>query len=104
MARKKSSSNTGMTVGEAGRRGGEATKKRYGSEHYAAIGQKGGEAVRDKYGAEFFSEIGQKGGEARKGELGPEGYSALGREGGRQKGERRKDAATLAETGAGEVP
>ena len=31
-----------MTVREAGRKGGEAVKRKYGSEYYAKIGRKGG--------------------------------------------------------------
>ena len=34
----------GMSVREAGRRGGESVKAKYGSEFYEAIGRKGGEA------------------------------------------------------------
>lgn len=34
-----------MTVQEAGRKGGETVKEKYGPEFYAQIGQKGGEKV-----------------------------------------------------------
>lgn len=58
--------NGDMTVREAGRRGGrkggQTTKARYGSEFYRDIGRKGGEAVRDSRGHEFYEEIGRKGG------------------------------------------
>ena len=67
--RKESRSGGKMTVEEAGRRGGQVVKQKYGPEFYSEIGQKGGEAVKEKYGSEFYSEIGQKGGEARKEEL-----------------------------------
>ncbi|HEY5258774.1 MAG TPA: hypothetical protein VIJ12_10410 [Candidatus Baltobacteraceae bacterium] len=59
--------STGMTVREAGRRGGERVKAKYGSEFYEAIGRKGGEATKSKYGASFYEVIGQKGGQKRKG-------------------------------------
>ncbi len=36
-----------MTVQEAGRKGGQATAKKYGPEFYEEIGQKGGRKVRD---------------------------------------------------------
>jgi len=36
-----------MTVGEAGRKGGETTAKKYGREFYEEIGHKGGQKVRD---------------------------------------------------------
>jgi len=38
-------SRSQMTVQEAGRRGGETVKEKYGSEFYSQIGQKGGEKV-----------------------------------------------------------
>jgi hypothetical protein len=56
----------GMTVREAGRRGGERVKAKYGSEFYEEIGRKGGEATKSKYGATFYEEIGQKGGQKLK--------------------------------------
>jgi len=36
-----------MTVREAGRKGGETTKRRYGPRFYEEIGKKGGHRVRD---------------------------------------------------------
>jgi uncharacterized protein len=47
-------------------------------------GQKGGEAVKNKYGPQFYEEIGRKGGEARAAELGHEGMSDLGHRGGQK--------------------
>ena len=37
----------GMTVREAGRKGGEVTSKRHGQSFYQEIGQKGGQKVRE---------------------------------------------------------
>jgi uncharacterized protein len=52
-----------MSPQEAGRKGGEATKKKHGPEFYAEIGQKGGEKVsRDRA---HMSAIGGKGGRSR---------------------------------------
>lgn len=52
----------------AGRKGGEATKKKYGSDHYSRIGKIGGriggDIVKARYGPDFFSRIGQMGNEA----------------------------------------
>lgn len=59
-------SSTGMTVREAGKRGGDRVKAKYGTEFYEAIGRKGGEATKEKYGASFYEVIGQKGGQKLK--------------------------------------
>jgi uncharacterized protein len=56
----------GMSVREAGRRGGERVKAKYGSEFYEEIGRKGGEATKTKYGPSFYEVIGQKGGQRPK--------------------------------------
>jgi general stress protein YciG len=69
-------------LSEAGRRGGEVVKERYGAEFYREIGEKGGGAVKERYGAEFYSEIGKRGGETVKHERGAEYYSTIGRKGG----------------------
>ena len=52
-------------LSEAGRRGGEVVKERYGAEFYSEIGKRGGETVKQERGAEYYSNIGRKGGEAR---------------------------------------
>ena len=50
---------------EAGRKGGETVKSRYGPAFYQSIGKKGGETVKRERGAAFYAEIGRKGGEMR---------------------------------------
>jgi len=50
---------------EAGRKGGEIVKQRYGPEFYQQIGRKGGETVKKSRGTGFYAEIGRKGGEMR---------------------------------------
>jgi len=56
----------GMTVREAGKRGGDRVKAKYGAGFYEAIGRKGGQATKEKYGPAFYEEIGQKGGQKLK--------------------------------------
>ena len=50
---------------EAGRKGGEAVKKKYGVSFYRQIGKKGGETVKKERGSGFYAEIGRRGGEMR---------------------------------------
>ncbi|OPY29858.1 MAG: Stress-induced bacterial acidophilic repeat motif protein [Methanocella sp. PtaU1.Bin125] len=56
----------GMTVKEAGQRGGEKTAATHGKEFYEEIGKKGGEKVAGEKGPEFYSKIGHKGGQKVK--------------------------------------
>src|SRR2546423_839270 len=71
MIKTRSNGKGGMTVSEAGRKGGERVRDERGVEFYQEIGRKGGElggrkggeAVRDKYGPTFYEEIGRKGGQ-----------------------------------------
>ena len=51
-----------MSVQDAGRKGGHATRARYGPEFFAKIGQKGGRTVSQRYPSEHFQAIGRKGG------------------------------------------
>jgi len=50
---------------EAGRRGGEAVKEKYGPSFYREIGKKGGDRVKELYGSEYYAERGRRGGHAR---------------------------------------
>ena len=50
---------------EAGRKGGEAVKKKYGAAFYKKIGKKGGDVVKQERGSVFYAEIGRRGGEMR---------------------------------------
>jgi general stress protein YciG len=55
-----------MTRSEAGKKGGNATMKKHGTEFYQKIGKKGGKiggaTTKERHGTEFFQEIGRKGG------------------------------------------
>ena len=62
----KKESKGGMTVREAGRKGGQKVRDMRGHAFYEEIGRKGGEAVRDARGHEFYEEIGHKGGQKVK--------------------------------------
>jgi general stress protein YciG len=61
------SAKGGMSVSQAGKKGGEVTSEKYGHEFYQEIGKKGGkiggEVVKEKYGHEFYEKIGHKGGQ-----------------------------------------
>ena len=59
-------SGGGMTVREAGRKGGQKVRDERGHAFYEEIGRKGGETVRDQRGHEFYEEIGHKGGQKVK--------------------------------------
>ncbi len=55
-------SEGGMSVRDAGRKGGKTTRARYGTEFFQEIGAKGGRTVSERYSNEHFREIGRKGG------------------------------------------
>jgi general stress protein YciG len=55
----------GMTVQEAGRRGGNTTLQNQGREHYKKIGKKGGNRTAELY-HDLLSEFGKKGGRPRR--------------------------------------
>ena len=54
----------GMTVADAGAKGGRQTKKRHGPEFFQTIGRAGGSATKERYGPQFYEKIGKKGGAA----------------------------------------
>ena len=64
---KKEGGKGGMTVREAGRKGGQKVRDERGHGFYEEIGRKGGETVRDTRGHEFYEEIGHKGGQKVRG-------------------------------------
>ena len=78
----------GMTVREAGQKGGETVKRKYGPEFYELIGRKGGEATKQAHGHEFYEQIGKKGGkkggEATRDRYGPSFYEEIGQKGGQK--------------------
>ena len=74
----------GMTVQEAGRKGGERVAHERGRGFYEEIGKKGGQTVARERGHGFYEEIGRKGGEAVKATRGSEFYSAIGHKGGQR--------------------
>lgn len=64
---------------EMGKKGGQTTAERHGSQFYGAIGRKGGEATAERHGPEFYERIGRIGG-ARVRELMAKGRAAEGEE------------------------
>lgn len=73
-----------MSVREAGKKGGDTVRDRYGSTFYEEIGRKGGKATRDRHGVEFYESIGQKGGKVVKEKYGPDFYEEIGHKGGQK--------------------
>ena len=97
--------NGGMTVREAGQKGGETVKKKYGPEFYEQIGRKGGQATKQAHGHAFYEQIGKKGGkkggEATRDRYGPNFYEQIGQKGGqkvKQLIEEGKRAAAIAQS------
>jgi len=94
---------SGMSVREAGQKGGETVKQKYGPEFYEQIGRKGGLATKQAHGHEFYEQIGKKGGkkggEATRDRYGPDFYERIGQKGGQkvkqliEEGKRAAEAA-----------
>ena len=74
----------GMTVAEAGLKGGVKVAQERGRTFYEQIGKKGGETVKAERGHEFYEKIGKKGGESVHASRGPEFYSQIGHKGGQK--------------------
>src|SRR6202163_2953758 len=73
-----------MSVREAGKKGGDTVRDRYGSGFYEQIGRKGGQATRERHGAQFYEQIGQKGGRVVKDKYGSDFYEEIGHKGGQK--------------------
>jgi general stress protein YciG len=73
-----------MSVREAGKKGGDTVRDRYGSGFYEKIGRKGGQVTRERHGAEFYEAIGQKGGKVVKEKYGADFYETIGHKGGQK--------------------
>ncbi len=73
-----------MSVREAGKKGGDTVREKYGAAFYEEIGRKGGKATRDRHGIEFYETIGQKGGRVVKEKYGADFYEEIGHKGGQK--------------------
>jgi len=73
-----------MTVAEAGRKGGQVVKQKYGPEFYGQIGKKGGSTTKTKYGPDHYSQIGRRGGQTTSERHGPTFYEEIGKKGGQR--------------------
>jgi general stress protein YciG len=83
MSRKNQQSKEEISCREAGRRGGQAVKKKYGgTEFYSEIGKKGGRTTAETHGPDFYAQIGKKGGKATKRLYGDDFYKEIGTKGG----------------------
>ncbi len=90
-----------MSVREAGKKGGDTVRERYGPGFYEAIGRKGGQATRERHGAQFYETIGQKGGRVVKDKYGSGFYEQIGHKGGQKVKQLIAEAKrSLAETAA----
>jgi general stress protein YciG len=84
-AKKKAPNPDGeMSVREAGKKGGDTVRDRYGPSFYEEIGRKGGQATRERHGAGFYEAIGQKGGKVVKEKYGADFYEQIGHKGGQK--------------------
>jgi len=92
-----------MSVREAGKKGGDTVRERYGSGFYEAIGRKGGQATRERHGAQFYETIGQKGGKVVKEKYGADFYEQIGHKGGQKVKKLIADAKTAAAKAAEEA-
>src|SRR5215471_3492896 len=88
MARETKKNSAAMSVREAGKKGGQTDKQRYGKEFYERIGRKGGRATKSAHGREFYESIGQlggrKGGESTRDRYGPKFFEEIGQLGGQK--------------------
>ena len=89
-----------MSVREAGKKGGDTVRERYGSGFYEAIGRKGGQATRERHGASFYETIGQKGGKVVKEKYGSDFYEEIGHKGGQKVKKLIEEAKALAASNA----
>src|ERR1035437_10063621 len=73
-----------MSVREAGKKGGDTVRDRYGSGVYEEIGRKGGQATRERHGGGFYEAMGKKGGRVVKEKYGANFYEQIGHKGGQK--------------------
>lgn len=83
----------GMSVRDAGRKGGEKRKQQLGPDGFSQLGRKGGKATAATHGREFYQQIGRKGGGKRG-----QGVSGLVQEGG------QAEVAPVATADRGSIP
>ena len=96
------SPNGEMSVRDAGKKGGDAVRDRYGSGFYEKIGRKGGQVTRERHGQGFYETIGQKGGKVVKEKYGPDFYEQIGHKGGQKVKKLIADAKSAAAAKAAE--
>ena len=84
MSKKPTPESPTISVREAGKKGGETVKRRYGERYYKTIGRKGGLTIKDVYGRAFYEASGSKGGKTTRERHGREFYQEIGHKGGQR--------------------
>ncbi len=81
------------SVREAGRRGGDVVKAKFGLDYYARIGRKGGLARIEKHGVDGLHAVSRKGGKSNADNHDSAYFAALGRRGAEVRRQKRLAAA-----------
>ena len=82
----KRNEDKGMSVNEAGQKGGQSNAESHDREHFENIGHKGGQANAETHDREHFENIGQKGGKANAESHDREHFEEIGHKGGQNSG------------------
>ena len=76
--------NGEMSVREAGKKGGNAVRERYGNGFYEQIGRKGGQVTRERHGQKLLRNDRPKRRSSRQGQVWSRFYEEIGHKGGQK--------------------